>query len=131
MLDDTLYFHHPDGEAYAREFFSSCFFFRRYHIPEFLDKFKNRLGVAVNEDLTCYFASEIPPDDPEYFGDSGVVIYVNYPIVEHDTAVIMNYPQFFALLKEYIDENAASFSAQDMTLIREKYESLLEAFREP
>lgn len=121
MLSDSVYYIYPEGEKYVRKFFNAVFVLRKDNIANYLTEFKNQRGIAVNDDLVCYFASELSKEDPEYFGDSGVVIYVNFPIAETDVAVILEYEQFLNLIQEYIDRDSDEFSPKELSIIRNNF----------
>ena len=43
-------------------------------------------------------------DDEEYFGDSGVMFYYDYPAEEEDTAIFLTNEEFFGVLQEKSEE---------------------------
>lgn len=59
------------------------------------------------EDIWCCFANEYEEWEEDYFGESGVAYYFDYPAVENDCIIILNYQNFFRYLfdacQEYIN----------------------------
>ncbi len=61
--------------------------------------------------MRCHFATEFPnKNDEEYFGEDGVVFYLDYPAVDKDCAVVLSYDEFSGVVKcryeEYIIANS-------------------------
>lgn len=58
-------------------------------------------GFAANEYMSCHFAKEFPdPRDEEYFGEDGVVFYLDYPAVPEDVVVVLTNKEFYQVVKE-------------------------------
>lgn len=64
-----------------------------------LQSFKDSQGFGVGK-VCCGFASEAEIGDEDYFGESGVAFYFEYPYLERNTLVIVDYQTFYNKLKE-------------------------------
>ena len=72
------------NEYYIKEYFDALFFFRKSDVVNALESFCKFVGYTINDYMSCHFAVEFPPTDEEYFGEEGVVFYLDYPAVEED-----------------------------------------------
>ena len=68
-----------------------------------LDKYSNCEGFGV-ENIWCCFANEYEEWEEDYFGESGVAYYFDYPAVEKDCTIILNYEEFYKYLFETCQE---------------------------
>jgi hypothetical protein len=68
-----------------------------------LDKYSNCEGFGV-ENIWCCFANEYEEWEEDYFGESGVAYYFDYPAVEKDCTIILNYEEFYKYLVETCEE---------------------------
>lgn len=73
-----------------------------------LTNYSDSRGYGI-EDIWCCFANEYEEWEEDYFGESGVAYYFDYPAVEKDCTVILNYSEFYKYLsvecEEYIKRN--------------------------
>jgi hypothetical protein len=72
-----------------------------WHTQRFLEALKgysDLKGNAVNNEMNCYFASELDPNDEDYFGDTGVAFYVDYPDVEEEGIIVLTNREFYDIL---------------------------------
>lgn len=50
--------------------------------------------------MSCHFATEFSnKNDEEYFGENGVVFYLDYPAVDEDCVVVLSYDEFLEVVK--------------------------------
>ncbi|EOP59314.1 hypothetical protein IIW_04945 [Bacillus cereus VD136] len=68
-----------------------------------LDKYSNCEGFGV-ENIWCCFANEYEEWEEDYFGESGVAYYFDYPAVEKDFTIILNNEEFYKYLFETCEE---------------------------
>ena len=63
-----------------------------------LKDYSNLRGNAVTNEMNCYFASELDPNDEDYFGDTGVAFYFDYPSVDEDCIIVLTNKEFYDVL---------------------------------
>lgn len=68
-----------------------------------LDKYSNCKGFGV-ENIWCCFANEYEEWEEDYFGESGVAYYFDYPAVEKDCTIILNNEEFYKYLFDACEE---------------------------
>lgn len=101
MIEDVEYLKYQGNEREIRGFFDSLFFFREKKIIEVLKQYCELKGNAINDFLSCHFATEFPDkNDEEYFGEKGVVFYLDYPAVDNDCIVVLTYEEFLEVVKQ-------------------------------
>lgn len=87
-----------------------------------LQGYSNLQGHSVTEDMICYFANEIPKDEEDYFGDTGIEYCFFSPSVENDTIVVLSNSEFYEFLQEkvklYIADNSV-FEIEILELLSE------------
>ena len=71
------------------------------------------------------FASYYEDWEEDYFGEEGIIYYIDYPAVEEDTEIILNYPTFYRYLKGDCEEYLRK-RPED----REKVEEYLQKIKE-
>ena len=83
------------------------------HIGEgyFIDALKNYsqlegFGIEV---IWCCFANEYEEWEEDYFGESGVAYYFDYPAVEKDCTIILNNEEFYKYLVEKCEEYVVKY----------------------
>ncbi|WP_413365178.1 ribonuclease toxin immunity protein CdiI [Lysinibacillus sp. 3P01SB] len=64
-----------------------------------LNRYCNRQGFG-NEHIWCLFAGELEEWEEGYFGKEGVCYFFDYPAVEEDQTIVLDYPTFYNYLKE-------------------------------
>ena len=73
-----------------------------------LDKYSNCEGFGV-ENIWCCFANEYEEWEEDYFGESGVAYYFDYPAVEKDCTIIFSNEEFYNQLlikcEEYVKKH--------------------------
>ena len=73
-----------------------------------LNHYANGEGYGI-EHVWCVFADDFKPWEEDYFGDTGIAYYFDYPAVEKDEIVILDYETFIKYLKEacieYLERN--------------------------
>ena len=100
MLEGVKYFKYQGYENFISEFFDAIFFFRDKKAIDILKKYCELKGNAINDFMSCHFATEFPnKNDEEYFGDKGVVFYLDYPAVDENCAIILTYDEFLEVVK--------------------------------
>ena len=59
--------------------------------------------------MRCYFSNEFPISDEEYFGDTGVAFYFDYPAVDEECIIMLSNQEFYEVIKkkymEYLKDN--------------------------
>lgn len=100
MIEGVKYIKYQGNEELIKEYFDSLFFFREKKVIDVLKGYCQLEGNAINEELKCFFATEFPnKNDEEYFGESGVAFYLDYPAVDEDCIVVLTYDEFFEVVK--------------------------------
>lgn len=95
--------------------------------PRFLTllrKYANGEGYGI-ENMWCVFASDYEPWEEDYFGETGIAYYFDYPAVEKDEIVILDYKTFY----QYLKEESSVYLHQNMDK-KEEIEELLLKVRE-
>ena len=65
-----------------------------------LEKYCNGNGFGGSECVWCVFAGELEEWDEGYFGETGVCYFFDYPAVDEDQTIVLDYPTFYYYLKE-------------------------------
>jgi hypothetical protein len=100
MLEDIKYLKYDNNENLIDEFYKILFNWRKEKVLDTLKGYSQLIGNAVNEEIRCYFSNEFSENEEEYFGDTGVAFYFDYPAVNEDCVVILTNKQFFQVIKE-------------------------------
>lgn len=101
MIEDTEYLGYTGNEKAIKAFFQQLFVCREKKVIVSLREFCEYKGFAANEYMSCHFAKEFPdPRDEEYFGEEGVVFYLDYPAVSEDVVVVLTNEEFYQIVKE-------------------------------
>lgn len=100
MLVDVEYLKYDGNEKLINEFYNILFEWRRGTVIDVLKNYIELKGNAVNEEMRCYFSSEFPKDDEEYFGDTGIAFYFDPPAVHDDCVVVLSNEQFVQIVRE-------------------------------
>ncbi|MCY9163931.1 ribonuclease toxin immunity protein CdiI [Bacillus atrophaeus] len=91
-----------------------------------LEKFSNGEGYGI-ENVRCVFADDYEEWEEDYFGNEGIAFYFDYPAVEEDEEVILDYENFYQYLNEivgqYLERHPENKSEVEkyMGTIKEKY----------
>lgn len=76
-------------------------------------------GFAANEYMSCHFAKEFPDKNAEeYFGEEGVVFYLDYPVVPEDKVVVLTNEEFYKVVKENYDIYIKKHHAEEVQLVK-------------
>lgn len=109
MLSDVMYLKYDNNAILIDEFYKILFEWRKEKILEVIRGYSQLTGNAVNEEMRCYFSSEFPINDEEYFGDTGVAFYFDYPAVDEECIIILSNQEFYEVIKkkymEYLKDN--------------------------
>ena len=127
MLLETKYYKYPDGMELVAYFYDALFFWNTENISEIISGFSKKVGVAVAEGIKCSFASQFTPDEEEYFGQSGVAISIDYPILDNDTVITMTDEQFLNVLEINIDHYSDQFTPEKMKEIHHSFDDVSKA----
>lgn len=101
MLDQELYVKYDiNTKKMLDTFFKLLIEWRTKNFINVLQGYSKLEGNAVNEEMRCYFASEYQKNEEEYFGDTGIAFYFDYPAVDKDCIVILSYNEFWDVLNE-------------------------------
>ncbi|MFC9658402.1 ribonuclease toxin immunity protein CdiI [Bacillus subtilis] len=68
-----------------------------------LEKFSIEEGYGI-ENVWCVFADDYEKWEEDYFGDEGIAFYFDYPAVEEDKEVILDYENFYKYLNEIVGQ---------------------------
>nr|WP_084990952.1 ribonuclease toxin immunity protein CdiI [Bacillus inaquosorum] len=77
--------------------------------------------------MWCVFADDYEEWEEDYFGDEGIAFYFDYPAVEEDEEVILDYENFYKYLNKivglYLERHQENKSDVEkyMRRIKEKY----------
>ena len=84
-------------------------------------------GIGFCDFECCLFPRNVLPEEPEYFGDSGVLFLFDAPAAEEDSAVSLTNEEFYAEMckrsEEYVD-----LYPEDAEAVAELLEKLKEKF---
>jgi len=73
-----------------------------------LKNYSNGKGFGIGE-IWCVFAEEVQSWEEGYFGEHGVAYYFDYPAVEKDEVLVVDYNVFFRYLqkasKKFLERN--------------------------
>ncbi|OKP83023.1 hypothetical protein A3842_00695 [Paenibacillus sp. P3E] len=78
-------------------------YYRHLEGKYFLDALKNYCngnGFGGSESVWCVFAGELDEWEEGYFGDAGVCYFFDYPAVEEDQTLVLDYLTFYQYLNE-------------------------------
>ncbi|MFI8623181.1 ribonuclease toxin immunity protein CdiI [Bacillus altitudinis] len=64
-----------------------------------MDKFSKKEGYGI-EHVWCVFADDYEEWEEDYFGEEGIAFYFDYPALQEDEEVILDYETLY----EYLDE---------------------------
>lgn len=77
-------------------------------LQKILNKHAKGEGFGI-ENIWCVFASDFEPWEDDYFGEAGIAYYFDYPAVDRDKVVILDYETFYKYLEEvtfkYLERN--------------------------
>lgn len=73
-----------------------------------LEKYSKCEGFGI-ENIWCCFANEYEEWEEDYFGESGVAYYFDYPAVEKDCTIILNNEEFYKYLVEKCEEYVVKY----------------------
>lgn len=105
MIENTEYLKYNGNENEVKDFFQQLFVCREKKVIDSLKEFVKKKGFAANEYMSCHFAKEFSnPRDEEYFGEDGVVFYLDYPAVPEDVVVVLTNEEFYQVVKEKYDD---------------------------
>ncbi|PWL50740.1 MAG: hypothetical protein DBY36_05910 [Clostridiales bacterium] len=107
MYSDTRYLQYSDDEKGKRLVDDFYFILINWNMKKYIPSLQRNAqleGIAQDEEIRFHFASEVEKDDEEYFGDSGVMFYYDYPAEEEDTAIFLTNEEFFGVLQEKSEE---------------------------
>lgn len=116
MFSDVKYLDYNENKYMIDDYFYIMLEWRKSKALEALKNYCNKRGNAVNEEMRCSFADEIPVEDEEYFGASGVVFYVDYPAADEDSAIIVSYQEFYDIVEEKFKEFAKKNSEKSLEI---------------
>ena len=89
-------------EKYIRLYFN---YIGKSYFLDALENFRKKEGFG-QEYVWCCFANEYEKWEEDYFGESGVAFYFEYPAVEEDCTIILSNEEFYKYLvdecKDYI-----------------------------
>lgn len=105
MIEDVEYLGYKGNEMVIKDFFQQLFVCREKKVTLSLREFCEYKGFAANEYMSCHFAKEfLDKKDEEYFGEEGVVFYLDYPAVPKDVVVVLTNEEFYQVVKENYDD---------------------------
>lgn len=67
-----------------------------------LEKYANGEGYGI-EHVWCVFADDYEEWEEDYFGNEGIAFYFDYPAVEEDEEVVLDYGTLYIYLREIAD----------------------------
>lgn len=77
-------------------------------LPRILDRLTKGKGFGI-ENIWCVFAKDFEPWEDDYFGETGIAYYFDYPAVDKDKIVVLDYKTFYKYLEEitlkYLERN--------------------------
>jgi hypothetical protein len=100
MLSDVVYLKYDNNTILINEFYKILFEWRREKVLDVIIGYSQLKGNAVNEEMRCYFSNEFHINDEEYFGDTGVAFYFDYPAVDEDCIIILSNQEFYQVIKK-------------------------------
>ncbi|MFX0549327.1 ribonuclease toxin immunity protein CdiI [Hathewaya histolytica] len=111
MYDKSMYIDDiEDRDKFLKMYYKNMMFFNEKHLKKALERHSKFEGDAISQELRCCFANEFEEWEEDYFGESGVAYYFDYPAVEKDCIVILTYKEFYEYLlyacKKYIEKHS-------------------------
>lgn len=126
MLKEAEYIRLPEGGPIVMNFINAVVSVRNDELEEMLAAFRRGEGYALNDDVMCCFAAEVPESDPEYFGETGVAVYHGRPVGNELTIVLLEEHEFFALTAEVILRRQEDFAPARFEALKELLAELCE-----
>ncbi|MEG1285267.1 MAG: ribonuclease toxin immunity protein CdiI [Romboutsia sp.] len=110
MYNDCMYVNNIlDKKKLLEYYYNYKKFTKGEHLLKTLERHSNFQGDAISQEVRCCFATEFYDWEEDYFGESGVAYYFDYPAVEKDCIVILTYEEFYKYLsdvcKKYVENN--------------------------
>lgn len=91
-----------------------------------LEKYANGDGYGI-EHVWCVFTDDYEEWEEDYFGDEGIAFYLDYPAVEEDEEVVLDYETFYIYLREIADSYLVKHPENELEIgdymkkIKERY----------
>lgn len=126
MLNKELYNNlNSDNKRLIDTFYTMLIEWKIRSFIKALKDYSNLIGNAVTGEMRCYFASEFELDDEEYFGDTGVAFYFDYPSTDKDCIIVLTNKQFYDILVEKCNNYIKLYGkkseiAELLSIIKEK-----------
>lgn len=114
-MEYLSYFGH---EGYINDFYDILFTinFERLALKH-LNNYCNFQGCYANDEMACVFSAELQTDDAEYFGDNKVAYYFYEPAVKEDCAIILDYVEFYKVVKENYEKHLELFGDKKSEIV--------------
>lgn len=114
-MEYLSYFGH---ERYINDFYDILFTinFERLALKH-LNNYCDFKGCYANDEMACVFSAELQTDDAEYFGDNKVAYYFYEPAVKEDCAIILDYVEFYKVVKENYEKHLELFGDKKSEIV--------------
>lgn len=89
-----------EKEKYLEKYYNTKGGFESRNFLRAIKWYSKLQGDYVYEQMRCFFASEIPEWDEDYFGDTGIIYYFEYPTVEADCELVLSNEEFYSYISE-------------------------------
>ena len=126
------YLNFKGNEGYITDFYEILFTinFERLALKHLIN-YCDLKGCYVNDEMVCVFSSELQTDDEDYFGENKVAYYFFEPAVKEDCAIILDYVDFYRVVKENFEKNLSLFNDKknDVLELLEKLKKNFECFK--
>ena len=125
MVENVKYYRYQENEEaeeLVRMFFYAGIYDWTQWFPELLQKDKSAGCIGVSDFQFCVFPGFYDEDEPEYFGKTGVMIFVNEPAAAVDSAVYLTNAEYFAEVSKWAPKYLERFpeDAEEVAELLEK-----------
>ena len=130
MLENVKYFQYNENEevkTMLRQFFEASIYHWNHWFPRLLMKDKIVGGVGVSDFQACFFPGYFDEDEPEYFGKTGVMFFIDYPAAEVDSAIYLTNEEYFSEVSKWAEKYVED-TPEDAEEVAELLEKLKEKF---
>ena len=121
------YNENEDVKVMTRQLFESAVYDHPHWFPRFLQKDKQVGGVGVSDFQACFFPGYFDEDEPEYFGKTGVALFIDYPAAEVDCMIFLTNEEYFFEVSKWAEKYVED-TPEDAEEVAELLEKLKEKF---
>ena len=130
MLDNIKYFRYNENEEakiMLRQFFEASIYHWNHWFPEILWKDPDCVCVGVSDYQHCALPEFYDENEPGYFGKTGVMLLIDYPAAEVDSAIYLTNEEYFSEVSKWAEKYVED-TPEDAEKVAELLEKLKEKF---